>query len=468
MFQRKVVLFILMGVFLTQFSCKEKIKRYKPTTTIVEGQISDAESPVIILSGDVEIKSVLDPTGKFIIQAELEKAGIYSLTLSNQTLQIFIVPGDRISLNTTQSTFNTNPKFEGDHMLENNYLIVHDSLKRNTEPIDFKKYFTQTEDELIRSVEQRMSLFNTNQQEYQKLNRPFDEVFAELITEEVMFDAAALKLEYPVYYYYFLPESKMKLTDTYDSFLQNLEIDNDDNLLLPSYKKFVETFLEFKSRFDTPDNTESLNINKFDNISNLFQSKMVREFLYYNLMKDLLETSINDVSLLMDKYHLLQSNIQYLNEIDADFKSWEKLLKGNSSPDIICSNLKGKTITLEDFKDKVVYIDIWATWCGPCLREIPFLEKMQAKYQGRNDVAFISISIDQDKNSWKSMVEQKNMKGFQFYADHISQKHLVEHFLIKGIPRFIIIDKGGKIWNANAPRPSDENVFNELNEALQN
>ena len=145
-----------------------------------------------------------------------------------------------------------------------------------------------------------------------------------------------------------------------------------------------------------------------------------------------------------------------------------KLLKGNSSPDIICSNLKGKTITLENFKGKVVYLDVWATWCGPCLREIPFLEKMQAKYQGRNDVAFISISINQDKNSWKSMVEQKNMKGFQFYADHISQKHVVEHFLIKGIPRFIIIDKGGKIWNANAPRPSDENVFNELNEALQN
>jgi thiol-disulfide isomerase/thioredoxin len=463
-----LILLLFIGVVFLQTSCKDKSKIYKPTTTIIEGQITSSDSPVISLRGTEEVKAALDPSGKFIIQVELEKAGIYSINLSNQSIQLFIIPGDRISLIADQRTLSTSALFKGDHAKENNYLVLYENLKTTTEPQDFQMFFTQPEDDFIKAVEERTASLNASQQEYQKKNGPFDEFFAEMISEEVAFDAAVMKMNYPIYFEYLLPDSNIILSDTYDSFLQNLEIDSEDNLMIPSYKNFIMMYLEFKTKSDTSDLKITRNINKFNNISKLFQSEQVKNLLYYTLMLEMLETSVNDASLLMDQFILLQTNIKYKEEIQNMYNSWSDLIKGKTSPDFTCVTHTGKTVTLQNMKGKLIYIDIWATWCGPCLREIPYLEKLQEKYGDRDDIIFMSISIDEDKNAWTTMLKQKNMKGLQLYADTQMHSKMVNDFLINGIPRFIIIDKAGKIWNATAPRPSSEEVIQEIDLALAN
>jgi thiol-disulfide isomerase/thioredoxin len=467
-YRNKLILLLLIGVLFLQTSCKDKSKIYKPTTTIIEGQITSSDSPVISLIGTEEVKAALDPSGKFIIQVELEKAGIYSIHLSDQYIQLFIIPGDRITLIADQRTLSTSPLFKGDHAKENNYLVLYENLKKTTEPQDFQLFFTQPEDEFIKAVEERTASLNASQQEYQKKNGPFDEFFAEMISEEVAFDAAVMKMNYPIYFEYLLPDSNIILSDTYDSFLQNLEIDSEDNLMIPSYKKFITMYMEFKTKSDTSDLKVTKNINKFNNVSKLFQSEQVKNLLYYTLMLEMVETSVNDAANLMEQYKLLQTNVKYKEEIQTRYNSWSNLVKGKPSPDFIGVTTTGKTVSLQNMKDKLIYMDIWATWCGPCLREIPYLEKLQEKYVDRDDIIFLSISIDDDKNAWTTMIKQKDMKGLQLYADTQMHSKMVNDFLINGIPRFIIIDKTAKIWNVTAPRPSSEEVIQEIDQALAN
>jgi len=464
--QNKVVLFLFIGVFLFQASCKEKSKHYTPTTTLIEGQIASSDSPVISLLGTEEIKAAIDPSGKFIIQAELEKAGFYRLSLSNQSIQLFIVPGDRISLIADQRTWHTSALFKGDHAKENNYLVIYENLKTTLQPQDFQTFFTQEEDDFIKAVEERTTLLNDSQQDYQKKNGTFDEFFAEMISEEVAYDAAIMKMNYPFYFEYLLPDSNVILSDTYDSFLQNLEIDSEDNLMVPAYKGFLMKYLEFKTINDTSDHETTQNVKKFNSISKLFQSENVKNLLYYSLMQEILETSINDASLVMDKYIQLQTNAKYKEEITTGYNSWSTLLKGKSSPEITCVTATGKTVSLQSLKGKLIYIDIWATWCGPCLRELPYLENLQEKYKKREDIAFVSISIDDDKVAWSTMVKEKNMKGIQLHANTEMHEKIVNNYLINGIPRFIIINKSGNIWNANAPRPSSKELLNDIELAL--
>ncbi len=466
MCQNKVVLFLFIGVFLFQASCKEKSKHYTPTTTLIEGQIASSDSPVISLLGTEEIKAAIDPSGKFIIQAELEKAGFYRLSLSNQSIQLFIVPGDRISLIADQRTWHTSALFKGDHAKENNYLVIYENLKTTLQPQDFQTFFTQEEDDFIKAVEERTTLLNDSQQDYQKKNGTFDEFFAEMISEEVAYDAAIMKMNYPFYFEYLLPDSNVILSDTYDSFLQNLEIDSEDNLMVPAYKGFLMKYLEFKTINDTSDHETTQNVKKFNSISKLFQSENVKNLLYYSLMQEILETSINDASLVMDKYIQLQTNAKYKEEITTGYNSWSTLLKGKSSPEITCVTATGKTVSLQSLKGKLIYIDIWATWCGPCLRELPYLENLQEKYKKREDIVFVSISIDDDKVAWSTMVKEKNMKGIQLHANTEMHEKIVNNYLINGIPRFIIINKSGNIWNANAPRPSSKEVLNDIELAL--
>ncbi|WP_339887386.1 TlpA disulfide reductase family protein [uncultured Flavobacterium sp.] len=145
-----------------------------------------------------------------------------------------------------------------------------------------------------------------------------------------------------------------------------------------------------------------------------------------------------------------------------------KKLNGNPSPSFAYENHKGGVTKLEEFKGKYVYIDVWATWCAPCRAEIPFLKKIEEKYHGKN-IEFVSISIDtkKDYDKWKKFVTDKNLGGVQLFADNDWNSQFVKDFGISGIPRFILIDPKGNVLNANADRPSSEELDKVLSELVK-
>lgn len=139
-------------------------------------------------------------------------------------------------------------------------------------------------------------------------------------------------------------------------------------------------------------------------------------------------------------------------------------------------NFKGGTTSLSDLKGKYVYVDVWATWCGPCKREIPSLKEVEKNYHGKK-IEFVSISVDNgrgykektveaSKVGWKKMVADKELGGIQLFSDKAWESDFVKGFKIRGIPRFILIDPEGNVVNADAPRPSSPKLiklFNSLN-----
>ena len=151
-------------------------------------------------------------------------------------------------------------------------------------------------------------------------------------------------------------------------------------------------------------------------------------------------------------------------------------LIGKPSPVFLnYENFKGGTTSLTDFKGKYVYVDIWATWCGPCLQEIPSLKEIEKDYHGKN-IEFVSISVDNGrgykdnstiaaKEGWKKMISEKELGGIQLYADKDFNSDFVTGYRIQGIPRFILIDPNGNTINGDAPRPSSpklRKLFNSL------
>ena len=131
-------------------------------------------------------------------------------------------------------------------------------------------------------------------------------------------------------------------------------------------------------------------------------------------------------------------------------------LNNTISPSFNYENHKGGTTKLEDLKGKYVYIDVWATWCGPCRAEIPSLKKLEEKYHDKN-IVFVSISIDVDKDheKWKNFVSEKQLGGIQLFADKNWNSEFMISYGINSIPRFILIDPNGKIVKSDASRPSN-------------
>lgn len=160
-------------------------------------------------------------------------------------------------------------------------------------------------------------------------------------------------------------------------------------------------------------------------------------------------------------------------------KMMQRVEKGNQAPNFHYLNDKGDTVSLDDFKGQNVYIDLWATWCGPCIKETPYFDKLKEKYKDEN-IAFVSISMDDDKEKWERWVQENEMKGHQLFANGKYSKPMFYFTIFDGrtftppqpgfgsaIPVFVLIDKAGKIVDNRAPLPSDPNIETALNTLLQ-
>lgn len=143
-------------------------------------------------------------------------------------------------------------------------------------------------------------------------------------------------------------------------------------------------------------------------------------------------------------------------------------LIGTPSPTFDYENHKGGKTSLESLKGKYVYLDIWATWCGPCRAEIPYLKKVEEAYHEKN-IAFVSISIDKfkDHEKWVKFVVEKELGGIQLFADNDWNSQFVKEYQITGIPRFILVGPNGEIVNADAPRPSSPLLTELLDKELK-
>ncbi len=149
------------------------------------------------------------------------------------------------------------------------------------------------------------------------------------------------------------------------------------------------------------------------------------------------------------------------------FVALDETNKGTSSPKFTdYKNYKGGATSLDDLKGKFVYIDVWATWCGPCRDEIPYLKELEKEFRNEN-IAFVSISVDdvEDHQAWKDMVATNKMEGVQLFANGDAQ--FMNDYGIESIPRFILVDAKGNILDYDTYRPSDPLLKESLHTLLK-
>jgi thiol-disulfide isomerase/thioredoxin len=123
----------------------------------------------------------------------------------------------------------------------------------------------------------------------------------------------------------------------------------------------------------------------------------------------------------------------------------------------------GKQIDWDDllhhYTGKVIYVDLWASWCGPCREQAPYYQTLKRQFMG-DSVVFLSISIDADPQDWtdalQSLGQAADPESFLLLDGHHSSLNAVLH--IKGVPRYVLLDKTGHMTDKDAPFPSDPQI----------
>ena len=246
------------------------------------------------------------------------------------------------------------------------------------------------------------------------------------------------------------------------------EFSNDEALFIPAYRFAARYCLKILLYNQYGNSRIPFIQEQYDMVLKNFTNKtkdilLTRVLLDYKKDKSIFKSS--DFKNILEKY-----------KNDCNTESYKRYLLGGN---LNQSMRKDKSVMLDTsqkefiFKDKIElgkinYIDFWASWCMPCRQEMPDSRKLKAEYKDKA-IHFIYISIDEDFSAWKFASEKIGLLSSEsFLLPNGNESIIAKQFKLQSIPRYLIMDKDGKLIDSDAPRPSDPKIRKVFDELLKN
>ncbi|MGN6394220.1 MAG: TlpA family protein disulfide reductase [Mucilaginibacter sp.] len=257
----------------------------------------------------------------------------------------------------------------------------------------------------------------------------------------------------------------------YINSLKRMNYDNPsiffDSMLYNSYSYRYIMFVQGRSSFEKEDEDARFK-RMYDVICNQYTDARIKE----RLLADHLMGHVNDNYTYQDtalyNFNVLYPDSYYTKHIDSMYAARKIKMKANIEDILMAevSDINGIKTTLKSLmKSKPVVIDCWASWCKPCLEQMPFSREIEAKYLGKAN--FVYLSFDKDPSAWLAKSQTLGFSsGTSYLLTDNFKSAFADYFDVFGIPRYVIFDKNGKLFNADAPRPSRKESFDKILDAL--
>jgi thiol-disulfide isomerase/thioredoxin len=395
---------------------------------------------------------------KFNIELEISEPTFTTFKLGKKRIPVFLIPGDSLSISYDATNKEVPNSFGGAAAVYAKFLESHNAFDRPASR-EINGLYTKSESDFaagLNDIWKRRNAYLDSAFSAQNLHEKFEQT----IRGKIEYSMGLSVLQYPMIYRYNQDKSYQPNSSYYGSFPE-IKLQNEALIESRTYvtyaANYVNTEIDIITAKDTaaemtPDGKLKLAFllvhKHFDvpQVADVIQSYLLYDHLRFNGATALEE--------LFATYEIQCKNDELKEIVSSTYQKYYTISPGKPAPEFSYPNIDGDTIALSNFAGNLVYIDAWATWCGPCKREIPHLKEMEAHFEN-DKVEFVSISLDTDKGKWEKMVTEKQLGGTQLYVGAFVGSKIAEDYQIGFIPRFMLINSDGKIISTSAPRPSE-------------
>lgn len=456
------ILLFVVALFMVCSACNAE-------QTILKGHIENYQGETLVISSnelpDLNDTLLVDVEGDFIYLLDNKETRIYTLILDGcKSSRVFVCigAGDQVIVNLVLLP---------DKMLE--YQFLGDRRAEN----EYMKCAQREIEESVLSYNSKIKAlsFTSFKEMYNQKERKMQMLLDKIIDLEIKDRFAKWqhlffqnrRLNYVSVPYFRNKTNRNVLDVDFNDFLKSLNL-NDPN---ECDYGMICTLIQWYQNQDLSNKQENETLSFFFWLDRLVSNSVMKNEFATIKMKKVIELSGGEsLDVLLECYNQICTDEVRCKQIAEQYKDYvhiyRNLMPGKSAPDFEMLNSKGEKVHLSDLKGKYLFIDIWATWCSPCRREISYMKKLQEYYTTDTRIALVSISIDTNVASWEDFLVTEKLTWAQYIVDSKNSDILDKEYRINGIPRFIFLDPAGKIISINAPRPSSDGIVEYLNENI--
>lgn len=431
-------------------ACNQEVT---PDYTILQGKLPVGTEGAQINYGDGWEDLSLAEDGTFIDTLAIASHQYVGLSLGEFSTLVYFSPKDKVTISADSVL-----SFNGSNAKINEYLyhFYQDDLVRIEGEFEFhEKIFIQVESDYVHYRDSIKIAKLSRLTQLPAGTEEFKDFHQKRINYEYQYDVA----RYPMYHSYYIQDYEP--TKIITNFYQGVPMDNEaDAKHFSAYRNLVDLIFDKRA-----EKLEESGLSTLEARLSVLMDIQSPTILHRQLKKYLFYFTVNeeDMEAMRDRMLALAKLEKTKLAITEHYEVISKLKPGTPAPYFNYENYAGGNTKLTDLKGKYVYIDMWATWCGPCIKEIPHLKKIEKEFHDAK-IEFVSISVDEveQRDNWRKMIENLELVGTQLLVDNGWKSDILQDYGIKGLPHFILLDDQGNIISANVEHPSDPKLKNRL------
>ncbi len=446
-------------------SCKPEAK----VTCLISGTVKNATDKEIKLTVGTRIDTLkLNADGTFSKEISVTKPADAVLQGTKLYASLYLMPGKDLAISVDASDFNKDLAFTGTLAAENEYIVKKSDGEQATYErlnVAFRAPYTPADYKGIRDSIRLADIDFLDK--YTSPKGKLDPAFVERQKTVIQYGYYGDLNNYPVMAGYYNTDKPVIPADWY-SFLNGVNLDDPSLLDIAEAKYFISSYVTSQAiKISGVPQEKSYNNPEVRKATFQYLKENFKNPEFFNLFAfESLKGTIDSqgpagLEEQITEYMAKSTDEANKKSLKDMVDGWATMAAGQPAPIFNLPDIDGKMVSLTDFAGKYVFIDYWATWCGPCKAEIPAYKQLIEDYKAKN-IVFISISVDKDKAAWEKMVKE-GVADMTDKTKIIQMTWLQLHdavkynkiWLVKFIPTFVLIDPQGKIVNSRAQRPSN-------------